>query len=54
LILKIPVLPSPEPSLTSWPAIHGKLADIRSRPFVSVSMIAACEEASATGKQSDI
>ena len=54
LILKMPELPSPEPSLTTLPATHGKLADSRSRPFVNVSMIAGCEEASATGKQKHI
>src|SRR5271154_7602687 len=42
MILKIPELPSPEPSFTTWPAIHGKLADSRSRPFVNVLTIAAC------------
>ena len=51
LILKMPELPSPEPSLTTWPASHGKLADSRSRPLVNVLMIAGYEEASATGKQ---
>lgn len=54
LILKMPELPSPEPSLTIWPASHGKLADSRSRPFVNVLMIAECEEASTTGKQQHI
>ena len=54
LILKMPVLPSPEPSLTTLPASHGKLADSRSRPFVKVFMIAECEEASAIEKQKHI
>ncbi len=49
LILKIP-----EPSLTTWPASHGKLADSRSRPFVNVLMIVDCEDASANGKQRHI
>ena len=40
LILNIPELPSLEPSLTTLPASHGKLADRRSRPFVNVLMIA--------------
>ena len=54
LILKMPELPSPEPSLTTLPASHGKLADSRSRPFVNVLIIAECEEASATEKQKHI
>ena len=54
LILNMPELPSPEPSLTTLPASHGKLADSRSRPFVNVSMIADCEEASVTEKQKHI
>lgn len=54
LSLKMPELPWPEPSLTTWPASHGKLADRRSRPFVNVLTIAECEEASATGKQEHI
>ena len=29
LILKMPELPWPHPSLTSFPATHGKLADRR-------------------------
>ncbi len=54
LILKVPELPSPEPSLTTLPASHGKLTDSRSRPFVKVLMIAECEEASVTEKQKHI
>jgi hypothetical protein len=53
-ILKMSELPSPEPSLTTLPASHGKLADSRSRPFVNVLMIAECEDASATKKQKHI
>ena len=45
LILKRPVLPSLAPSLTIWPATHGKLSDKRWRPSVKVLMIAGCEEA---------
>ena len=54
LIFKMPDLPWPEPSLTTRPAIHGKLADSRSRPFVNVLVIAECEEASATEKHRHI
>lgn len=54
LILKIPELPSLEPSLTTLPATHGKLADSRSRPLDKVLMIAECDEASATEKQKHI
>lgn len=54
LILKMPVLPSSEPSSTTWPATHGKFTHSRSRPLVKVSMIAGCEEASVTEKQQHI
>lgn len=54
LILKMPELPSPEPSLTTLPASHGKLADSRSSPWVNVLMIAECEEASANEKHKHI
>ena len=54
LILKMPELPWPDPSLTTLPASHGKLADSRSRPFVKVLMVAECEEASVSGKQKHI
>lgn len=53
-ILKMPVLPSPEPSLTTLPASHGKLAESRSRPFVKVLIMAECEESSTIGKQRHI
>ena len=48
------ILKTPEGSSTTWPATHGKLADSRSRPFVSVLMIAECDESSATEKQKHI
>lgn len=54
LIMKMPELPSPDPSLTTLPASHGKFAESRSSPFVNVLMIAECEEASATEKQQHI
>lgn len=54
LILKMPELPGPEPSLTTLPASHGKPATSRSRPFVNVLMLAKCEESSSTGKQKHI
>ena len=54
LILKTPEFPSPEFSLTTCPASHGKLADSRSRPFVKVLVISECEQASDTGKQKHI
>ena len=54
LILKTPEFPWPEPSFTTLPASHGKLADSRSRPFVKVLTIAECEEALGTEKQKDI
>ena len=54
LSLKMPELPSPEPSVTTLAASHGKLVDIRSRPFINVSTIAECEEASATAMQKHI
>lgn len=54
LIEKMSELPWPEPSLTSWPAIHGKLADSRWRPLVSVLMITECEEVWASEKHKHI
>ena len=54
LILYTPELPSLAPSLTTWPAIHGKLADSRSRPFDKVLIIAEYEEASEVEKQRQI
>lgn len=54
LILKMPEMPSPESSLTTLPASHGKPVDIRSRPLVNVLMIVECEEASATEKHRHI
>lgn len=54
LILYMPELPLLAPSLTTWPATHGKLTDSRSRPFVMVLIIAECEEASENEKQRQI
>ncbi len=54
LILKMPELPWPEPSLTTWPASHGKLANSRSRPIVNVLMIVECEEGWVSEKQEHI
>lgn len=54
LILKTPELPLPEPSLTTLPTSHGKLAESRSRPLVNALMIAECEEVSATEEQKHI
>ena len=54
LNLKMPELPSPEPSLMTLPASQGKLTDSRLRPSVNVLMMAECEEASATEKQKHI
>lgn len=53
-ILKTPELPLPEPSLTTLPASHGKLADSRSRPLVKALMIAECERTFVNGKQKQI
>lgn len=54
LILKMPELPSLDPSFATLPASHGKLADSRSRPVVNVLQIADFEEASVIGKQRHI
>jgi hypothetical protein len=52
--MKTPEFASPEPSLMTLPASHGKLADSRLRPFVNVLVMAECDEASATEKQKNI
>jgi len=48
------ILKMPEPSLTTSPASHGKLAASRSRPFDNVLTIVGCEEGLGTGKKRDI
>lgn len=53
-ILKTPELPGPEPWLTIWPAIHGKLAESLWRPLISVWMIVDCDEASVQEEQEHI
>ena len=55
-ILNMPEWPGPEDSLTSWPAIHGKPADSRWRPLVSISIIteSGCEDAWVSEKHKHI
>ncbi len=54
MILNRRVLPSFEPSWTTWPTSNVKLPESSSRPFCRVMMSTECADVSATAKRKHV